>query len=267
MNSLQRLTSSGIVPLGVLLWAGSLAQATNIACTPTSINDPTIQGGSPPGCTQVDMQFSLLSPVAAQIIDTADASSVPTDASVGLTGLGIAGGSGGTSQRLQFFQIGDNFLAENNGGAIGEEWAYTFTLGVTDIAPAMMISGVYFDVNNMLLQANAQLVNVTETVCAGTTTFTGCTPVTTLDLTAFLNTFGGGDDNQDQAIALTQTAAVQVTLDVLVPVNGDAFGLPSFEVGFDEIAVAPSVPEPATLLLLGGALAGIAVVRLRRARV
>lgn len=255
---------STLLIFGLFLAGAGLASAGNTACSAAPINDPTMQAGSPPGCTQVDMQFSLIEQVMNLTIDTADASSAPADSTVAVIGAGGAFGTGASSQMLQFYQIGQNFQATDNTGIGGQQFAFTATFGVTDINAFSSITGVYLAMNNMTLQNQATLNGITETVCTGTTTFAGCSPVTTIDPTFFLNSHGGGDYANDVAIAGAQLAAIQFSLDVELSQNGDSFGLPGFFLGFDETLVG--APEPSTFVLLGTSLAGLAYLRARGKR-
>jgi hypothetical protein len=106
-------------------------------------------------------------------------------------------------------------------------------------------------VNNLILQNNATVVSLSESICTGTTVYSGCNPVASIS-----DTNSGGGFAQDIALARTSTAAVQFTMDVILPFADDSFGVGSFDLGFDETA-----PEPSTFLLIGAALAGIAVFR------
>jgi hypothetical protein len=62
------------------------------------------------------MQFSLVEPVVSEVVNTAESSTAPTDATTVVIGAGSALGTGANSQMLQFYQVGENFFAANNFG-------------------------------------------------------------------------------------------------------------------------------------------------------
>jgi hypothetical protein len=243
----------------LLFAAAANLGATNVACpsTATAINDPTLQGGSPAGCTQIDMQFNLIEPVVAQVIDTSDASSAPGDANTYITGVGVAGGTGANSQGLEFSQLGVAFSGGDvDNVSFAEEWNYTFTIGVTDIGGGQ-ISGAYLQLGELNLVNDAFILNVSETICPGTPTFSGACPGSSV-----INVTSGGAFNQDLALAApTFTASAQFNVDIEFAGPASSFGLTNFEMGFDE-----STPEPATWLLMATALATISALQALRTR-
>lgn len=232
--------------LAVIAATAALADNSSCPSTPTAISNATIQA-SPAGCTQVDMQFSLMAPVVSELADFTQSSSDPSDSNVLIVGTGVAGGTGSASQGLIFSQsggfYGDDTSASGYNNTGNETWNYEFEFSVTDTAPGEFLTGIYIAANDLTRSGTVSDLQFVVTVINA----------------AYIPAFSAsGSVNDAFANPVTST---MVYLDLYVNYTGapSSFTLGSFELGFDE---GPA-PEPSTFMLIATALAMIGWARRR----
>jgi hypothetical protein len=222
--------------------------ATPGAC-PTAANGTdlnslnTLNGG---GCAQFDFQF-LSFGLGAGPGDTFGA--IPLSSA-------FLYASGGVPSATANFDGNPNspwaVPGDNTGGELDSVLTYYVT-STTDL------TGLSFGALNV---TGNGLVSIVESYCLGASTTAGCTPGNGGSISAVI--FGGSILSESPAASFGPGfQMVAISEEIILPnSNGSPTSLDLFGNTFDEF----QAPEPATFLLLGSGLAGVAFLRRRQRR-
>ncbi len=239
----------GITAASALLFA-AMAGATPTACPTGTASDYTSTVNSAGGCTEDGLLFSQFNYMPSA---TGTALALPASA-VGISPLLNSGGDGFG------FQIVGGFAATSGG-----ESDAIFQYEVSALSSLTSLTGISLSFNGTA--TGTGIANVSENYCAGGTSVPPTTCGGSLQNLKVQSTQGASSLTASGSLGNVQSVTVSKDIQVNAGTNGTATissVTNQFQTGS---GVTPSsVPEPATLFLIGSGLFGFGVIRKRASR-